>query len=103
MFGTEDAWWCNGKEIAHLDAPGVIDVRLTKALIREMRPALREDRRVVLRRAASDWIEVRYGTADLSFVVDLVGQAAGVHRAAAGQPAKRPPEGRDLDRRRRFH
>ncbi|MEY2459251.1 MAG: hypothetical protein QOG30_1081 [Acidimicrobiaceae bacterium] len=31
MFGDGDAYWVNGKEIAHFEGDGVIEVRLTKA------------------------------------------------------------------------
>ena len=37
MFGTGDAYWCNGKEVAHFESNTVIEVRLTKAEIRERR------------------------------------------------------------------
>ena len=29
-FGDEDAYWVNGKEVLHFDAPDVVDVRLTR-------------------------------------------------------------------------
>jgi len=76
-----DAIWCNGTEIAHFDAEDVIDVRLTKAVIRERRGELRSDERVTLRKHASDWIEVRFASdADGAFVAELVQRAAAVHR-----------------------
>jgi sugar phosphate isomerase/epimerase len=104
MFGPDDAFWCNGKEIAHFHAADVVEVRLTKAVIRELRPMLRDDERVALRKGASDWIEVRVAaTADVDFVVDLAERAAAAHRAGAGETAKPPPTGSDLERRRRFH
>ena len=59
MFGPEDAFWCNGKEIAHFHGADVVELRLTKAVIRELRPLLRADDRVTLRKGTSDWIEVR--------------------------------------------
>lgn len=104
MFGTDDAIWCNGKEIAHFDADDVVDVRLTKAVIREMRAELRSDERVTLRKRASDWIEVRMSTTnDVDAVVALVERAAAAHRAPPGVIPKRVPRGADLERRRRFH
>ena len=99
-----DGWWCNGKEIAHAEEPDLIDIRVTKPVIRELREILRSDQRVIMRKSASDWIEVRYrGADDLSFVVDLVERAAAAYRAPPGQTPVRPPTGAALERRRRFH
>jgi hypothetical protein len=104
MFGAEAAWWCNAKEIAHVEAPGTIDIRLTRSVIRDLRPTLRADARVVFRRNRSDWIEVRDATTpDVAFVVDLVGRAAAAHRPPPGESMKPPPTGAELERRRRFH
>ena len=104
MFGAGNAFWCNGKEVAHFDAPEVIDLRLTAPVIRELRTLLRADRRVALRRSGSAWIEVRVATNDdIAFVAELAERAAAAHRAGPGAVAKSPPTGSDLDRRRRFH
>lgn len=104
MFRAADGFWCNGKEIAHLDAPGVLDLRLTRQVIRELRTELREDERVRLRGSASDWIEVRLSCrADVDFALRLAERAADAHRAPPGTTPKPPPRGADLDRRRRFH
>jgi hypothetical protein len=104
MFGAGNAFWCNGKEIAHFDAADVVDLRLTRSVIRELRPLLRDDRRVELRKGSSDWIEVHVSSSDdIAFVVELAERAAAAHRAGAGETAKQPPVGSDLDRRRRFH
>jgi Family of unknown function (DUF5519) len=104
MFGTQNGFWCNGKEVAHFDAPDVVDLRLTKAVIRELRPRLRSDPRVALRKSGSDWIEVRVtATDDVAFVVELAERAAAAHRAVLGAVPKSPPVGADLERRRRFH
>jgi hypothetical protein len=103
-FGAGDAFWCNGKEIAHFDSADVVDLRLTKAVIRELRPALREDNRVELRKGSSDWVEVRLASKeDIAFVVELAERAAAAHRAGADETAKSPPVGANLERRRRFH
>lgn len=103
-FGEGDAFWCNGKEIAHFDSEDVIDLRLTKAVIRELRSALREDVRVELRKGSSNWVEVRVASDDdVDFVVELAERAAAAHRAGPGEMAKPPPVGADLERRRRFH
>lgn len=103
-FSEDDAFWCNGKEIAHFDSDDVVDLRLTKAVIRELRSALREDARVELRKGSSDWVEVRVAsTDDIAFVMELAERAAAAHRARAGELPKLPPVGADLVRRRRFH
>jgi hypothetical protein len=97
-------FWCNGTEIAHFDSDDVIDLRLTRSVIRELRPALRADPRVELRKGSSDWVEVRMAADnDVDFVIELAERAAAVHRAGPGQIAKPPPVGADLERRRRFH
>jgi hypothetical protein len=104
MFGAGNGFWCNGKEIAHFDSDDVVDLRLTKAVIRELRTALREDARVELRKGSSDWVEVRVTSHDdIGFVVQLAERAAAAHRARAGEMPKLPPVGADLERRRRFH
>jgi hypothetical protein len=104
MFGTANAFWCNGKEIAHFDAADAVDLRLTKPVIAELRPVLRNDRRVEFRKAGSDWIEVRVSSRDdVAFVLELAERAVAAHRAVEGQTPKPPPAGADLERRRRFH
>jgi hypothetical protein len=103
-FGPGDAFWCNGKEIVHFDSDDVVDIRLTRHVIRELRPTLRDDARVEFRKSTSDWIEVHVASsADVDFAIELAERAAGAYRARAGEMAKPPPVGADLERRRRFH
>ncbi len=103
-FGPGGAFWCNGKEIAHFDSDSVVDLRLTRAVIRELRATLRDDARVELRRGTSDWLEVRMSSSDdVGFVFELAERAAAAHRAGAGETPRLPPGGADLERRRRFH
>jgi len=104
MFGHGDAYWANGKEIAHFEGDGVIEVRLTRAVIKDRRAALKADPRVTLRPSGADWMEVTFATpADEAFVIELVATAEAAHRAPPGTMTKPPPTGRDLARRRRFH
>lgn len=104
MFGHRSAYWVNGKEIAHLEAPGVIEIRCTREVIRQRRSQLKSDHRVTLRRSGADWLTVRVRTvADLDLVTELVALAEQAHRPAPGQPAKPVPDGEELERRRRFH
>ena len=73
MFGGDAAWWINGKEIAHPHGDGVIEVRLTKAVISDLRALLKADDRVELRRSGADWVTARYASAgDVAFVAALV-------------------------------
>lgn len=104
MFTDALAFWVDGKEIAHFDADDVLDLRLTRAVIREHRARLKADARVTLRRSGGDWVEVRFaGAEDVAFVGELAELAAAAHRPAPGAAAKAPPVGPALDRRRRFH
>jgi hypothetical protein len=104
MFGHGSAYWVNGKEIAHVEGDGDIEVRLTRAVIGERRRALKADDRVRLRPSGADWITVRCAsTADVAFVLELVTAAEQAHRPPPGVTAQAPPTGADLARRRRFH
>jgi hypothetical protein len=104
MFGNGDAYWVNGKEIAHFEGVGVIEVRLTRVAIRERRPELKADPRVELRPSGADWITVRFDhDEDAAFVEELVTVATNAHRPPPGVEAKPPPTGADLKRRQRFH
>jgi hypothetical protein len=104
MFSERPALWVNGKEIAHEDADGAYDVRLTRQLIRQMRDRLRVDPRVHLRSSASDWVEVTLdGAGGEELLVELVTAAADAHRPPPGTLVRSPPQGQELARRRRFH
>jgi hypothetical protein len=104
MFGHGTAFWVNGKEVAHFESNGVIEIRLTRPVIRERRPALKADDRVTLRPSGADWITVRFDSPDdLDFIVELAALAEQAHLPPAGVPAKPPPVGADLERRKRFH
>ena len=104
MFGGGDAFWVNGKEIAHFHDAAVIEVRLTRAAIRERRAEFKADERVELRPSGADWMTVCFKTpVDVAFVFELVSIAARVHRPADGATANPPPSGAALERRKRFH
>jgi hypothetical protein len=90
------------REVAHIDAEGALDVRLTKAEIRRRRDVLRSDPRIVLRASSSDWLEVWPSTPeDVTFATELVISAIDANEPSA--PPGLPPSGHDLRRRRRFH
>ena len=91
QFGHGDAYWVNGKEIAHFEGDGEIEIRLAKAEIRERRPAFKADDRVTLRPSGADWVTVRFErNDDVAFVVDMVSAAADAHRPPPGVTASRP-------------
>jgi hypothetical protein len=104
MFKDDLAYWVHGKEIAHFEHADLIEIRLTRSVVRERRDALEADPRVDLRYSGSDWITVRFSSPDDTHVVlDLVEAAAEAHRAPSGVTPDPPPTGADLERRRRFH
>jgi hypothetical protein len=103
MFKDDVGYWVNGKEIAHFEGTA-IDIRLTRAIIRQRRAELKADPRVRLRASGWDWLTVELtGPAAEAFAVELVEAAAAAHRPAAGTIPNPPPHGSDLTRRRRFH
>jgi len=104
-FSGRPAVWVNGKEIAHRDADGSYDIRLTRQVIRQMRDQLRAEPRVHLRASSSsDWVEVEGTDAEgEELVVELVRAAADAHRPAPGAALRPLPQGKELARRRRFH
>jgi hypothetical protein len=104
MFGEEMAYWVNGKEVAHFHGDRAVELRLTRSVIRALKPALRDDPRVQLRTSSSDWIVLSFESAeDIDFIVGLAERSAEVHRPPLGVPASLPPTGAELARRRRFH
>jgi hypothetical protein len=103
VFTEGQAVWCGTREVAHFhDDSGELEVRLTKAVVRERRAELKTDARVTLRKSASDWIAFEISSrADEDDALALV--RAAVEANAATAPAGPPPSGADLARRRRFH
>jgi hypothetical protein len=103
-FKDDLAYWVNGTEVAHFESDRRLDIRLTRAVIRQRRPQLRADPRIRLRSSSSDWVAVELDGPDVTeLVTQLVGWAAAAHRAPPGTSAKPPPSAPDLGRRRRFH
>jgi hypothetical protein len=100
-FAPGTALWVGRREIAHFDGPDVLDVRLTRAVIRANRDELKADPRVRFRRSTSDWVGFDVSDGDTAAVKALISQAAAANIATA--PDGPPPSGADLERRRRFH
>jgi len=102
-FSEDDAYWVNGKEIAHLH-DGNLELRVTRRLFSANRERLRADPRIQRRTPSSDWITIRCASPrDLVIVRELAEMAAAAHRPPPGVPAELPPIGAELERRRRFH
>jgi hypothetical protein len=64
QFGSHPpAWWFGSREIAHAHR-GVVEVRLTRAVMARMRDELGRDARVDYRRPGSDWVRLQLRTPD---------------------------------------
>jgi Family of unknown function (DUF5519) len=82
-FSDRPAWWIEGKEIAHMDSDSVLDIRLTRQVIRARRHDLVKHPEITFRRSGSaDWIEIEVtdGGAE-HLALELVKQAAAAHSA----------------------
>lgn len=104
IFGSDDgdrAYFVDGKEVAHMDGPDTVGIRLTRKVWSAHRDELAGDLRVRRRSPSSDWVMVDARATD--FVRRLAELAAEAHRPPAGATSKPPPEGAELARRRRFH
>jgi hypothetical protein len=60
QFHGEPALWIDGREFLHLHGPDVVEIRLTRALIREL-----DEPRAPARARYSDWVIVRAEHGDL--------------------------------------
>ena len=101
-FAPVPAVWVGRREVAHFDARRLLDIRLTRTVIRQRRAELGSDDRVIFRAGTSDWLEIRLsGPDDLEFALDLVRAAIAANTPSA--PRGAPPTGAELERRRRFH
>ena len=75
-----DALWIGTREIAHCHN-GQADIRLTRAVVRELREELRADARIDLRGPGYDWILVRVrNAADVERAIELLRHAIRVAR-----------------------
>jgi hypothetical protein len=101
-FADGPAIWVGKREIAHFDGPDDLEVRLTRAVIRERRSELRANEGIELRRSTSDWVLVRVRSGpdfDLAYALVEAAIEANLPSAEPGLP----PSGPELARRRRFH
>ena len=73
--GHAEALWLGAREIAHCHN-GQVDVRLTRAVVRQLRDELRSDARIDLRGPGYDWILVRVRkAADVDRAIELLRHA----------------------------
>ena len=101
-FAEGPAVWVGRREVAHIDADGAVDIRLTKQQIRRRRAELEADTRISLHSSSSDWLEVRVASdIDADFAVALISEAVAANLPTA--PPGNPLTGSELERRRRFH
>jgi Family of unknown function (DUF5519) len=76
-YGEKPALFIDGREIAHLEAPGVIDLRITRHGWSQARDEYGEDPAVHRDPARRDWIELRlHSPADLDRLTRLLVIAA---------------------------
>ena len=87
--GHTDALWLGSREIAHTHG-GNVDVRLTRAVVRQHRDELRTDARIDLRGPGFDWIlcRVRY-RADVDRAMELLRLAIASCRRELRRAAER--------------
>jgi hypothetical protein len=72
-FGDKPALFVEGREIAHLEAPGVIDLRITSAGWTQAKPRYGGDPAVHREASRRDWIEIHLSSrADLGRLGDLL-------------------------------
>jgi hypothetical protein len=57
-FGDKAALFVGGREVAHLEAPGVIDLRITSAGWAQAKPRYGDDPAVHREPSRRDWIEI---------------------------------------------
>jgi hypothetical protein len=62
-YGDKPALWAASREIAHLEAPGVIDLRITRAGWLQVKDRFGADPAVRSDRSRRDWIELRLDSA----------------------------------------
>ena len=75
-WGSAPAYFAGDREIAHFHKDGHLDVRLTRAVIRERKAEGGLDPRVQTRGPSSDWVAVRAtDLVDVALVVALVEEA----------------------------
>ena len=80
-YADKPALFLERREIAHLEAPGVIDVRLTRPGWAQLRDRLGGDARVRHDPSRRDWVELRLHTAQDVVDLDAVLAATAAHNS----------------------
>lgn len=76
-YGEKSAVYEQGREIAHLEAPGQIDLRITRAAWRQLRDRYADDSAVQSDPRRRDWVTlVLTSAADVERLRDLLEAAA---------------------------
>ena len=100
-WGDDIALWVNAQQMANFTGDRAIEIRLTRAVIRELTARLKADPRVTLR-GRSDWAGFSFASAeDFEYVLEMARCAAKVYLPA--DVPKPPPIGSAMERRKRFH
>lgn len=75
-FGAKPAIYLNSREIAHREAAGQIDLRITRAAWMQIRDELADDSSVTSRAGRRDWVELFLGSpTELVKLVPLISAA----------------------------
>lgn len=103
-WGEGLALWVDAKQVANFTGEDVIELRLTKAMKRQLKARLIADERVDFRGASSDWVSVQFASDDdLDVVVELARRAGEAHLPVGGLAPRPPPTSVAMARRKRFH
>jgi luciferase-like monooxygenase len=80
-YGAKPAVYLNGREIAHSEAPGHIDLRITRGAWVEIRGEFADNSALVSRAGRRDWIELFLESPDdLIRLVPLISAAVDANR-----------------------
>lgn len=75
-YGDKPALFLDGREIAHLEGPGIIDLRITRAGWSDAKQHYADDPAIRRDPSRRDWIELVLGSpADLDRVASLLAMA----------------------------
>jgi hypothetical protein len=80
-FADKPALFLDGREIAHCEAPGIIDVRITQSGWSRVKERYRDHPAVRKDPSRRDWLEVVLGSpADLDSIASLLAEAVASNR-----------------------
>jgi len=80
-FADKPALWLDGREIAHLEAPGIIDLRITQAGWSAVKEDFRADPAVRRDSSRRDWLELHVrSAADVERLSPLLAAAITANR-----------------------